>query len=63
MTLNGFFRGIGDFMQWVFISLQQDMIGNMLNYSFIVLGFIGLFYWLNYQKKSSAEREAAGKHK
>jgi hypothetical protein len=30
-----------------------DNIGNMFNYSVIVLGFFGLFYWLRTQKKLS----------
>lgn len=28
-----------------------DNIGNIFNYSCIVLGFIGLFYWLSLQRK------------
>lgn len=27
-----------------------DNIGDMANYSFIILGFFGLFYWLRKQK-------------
>jgi hypothetical protein len=30
-----------------------DNIGDIANYSFIVLGFFGLFYWLWTQKKLS----------
>jgi hypothetical protein len=51
MTFNGFFRGLGDIFQWTFQFLQADAIGNIFNYSLIVLGFVGLFYWLNLQKK------------
>jgi hypothetical protein len=50
MTLSGFFYGIADFMQLPFSFLQADMIGNVFNYSFIVLGFVGLFFWLNMQR-------------
>ncbi|MCR9171415.1 MAG: hypothetical protein NXI10_02915 [bacterium] len=57
MTLYDLFWGIGDFLQWTFILLQGDMIGNMFNYACIVLGFIGLFYWLNWQKKFNAQAE------
>jgi hypothetical protein len=28
-----------------------EFIQNKFNYSLIMLGFIGLFYWLNYQHK------------
>lgn len=52
MTLTNIFWGIGDFLDATFVVLQSDMIGNMFNYSLIVLGFIGLFYWLNFQRKS-----------
>lgn len=51
MTLTDIFWGIGDFMQWTFILLQGDMIGDMFNVAVILLGFVGLFYWLNWQRK------------
>ncbi len=51
MTLSNIFWGIGDVLQSTFVMLQEDMIGNKLNYALIVLGFIGLFYWLNWQRK------------
>jgi len=57
MTLYDLFWGIGDFLTWTFTLLQADMIGNIFNYSCIVLGFIGLFYWLNWQKKFNAQAE------
>lgn len=41
--------GFGDGAQW-FLGLIYDNIGNIFNYSMIVLGFIGLFYWLAKQK-------------
>ena len=34
-----------------FLGMIYDNIGNIFNYSCIVLGFIGLFYWLNLQRK------------
>ena len=40
MTFNGFFRGLGDIFQWTFQFLQADAIGNIFNYSLIVLGFV-----------------------
>jgi len=51
MTLTEIFWGIGDFMQWTFNLLQADAIGDMFNYAVILLGFVGLLYWLNWQRK------------
>ncbi len=34
-----------------FLGMIYDNIGNIFNYSCIVLGFVGLFYWLNLQRK------------
>lgn len=28
-----------------------EVVGNIFNYSLIVLGFFGFFYWMNIQKK------------
>jgi hypothetical protein len=28
-----------------------EVVGNVFNYSLIVLGFFGFFYWMNIQKK------------
>ncbi len=58
MTLSGIFYGIADFMQMTFRLLEADMIGNIFNYSVIVLGFVGLFIWLNMQKKYNAAAES-----
>jgi hypothetical protein len=44
------FYAIGDFMQQ-YAFLPFELIGHLFNYSLIVLGFVGLFYWLNYQRK------------
>ncbi len=49
MSSSTFFYAIGDFLQWTFGFF--DWIGDKFNYSLIVLGFIGLFYWLNIQRK------------
>lgn len=51
MTSTDIFWGIGDFMQWTFNLLQADAIGDLFNYAVILLGFVGLFYWLNWQRK------------
>ncbi|TNE97404.1 MAG: hypothetical protein EP322_06755 [Bacteroidetes bacterium] len=45
------FWGIGELLESTFVLLQQDMIGDMFNYAVIALGFVGLFYWLNWQRK------------
>lgn len=54
MNSNVVFETIGDLIIWS-TSIVYDNIGNAFNYSMIVLGFIGLFYWLNYQNKSNQE--------
>lgn len=42
--------GLGDFILWTTAILFEN-IGNLFNNGAIILGFIGLFYWLNVQKK------------
>jgi len=56
------FYAIGDFMT-NYAFLPFEMIGNVFNYSVIVLGFVGLFYWLNLQRKFIKEAENAKKPK
>lgn len=56
MTSATVFNAIADLLQWTFGIFE--IIGNSFNYSVIVLGFIGLFYWLNLQKKFNAEAES-----
>ena len=53
MTLNGFFRGLGDLFQWCFSHTLDADIGLtfLLNTGIVLLGFVGLFYWLNWQRK------------
>lgn len=55
MTLRAIFEMIGDIFLWTF--QMFEVIGNSFNYMLIVLGFIGLFIWLNMQKKYNAEAE------
>jgi hypothetical protein len=50
MSSTKIFEAIGDFL-YNTVFLMYDNIGNLFNYSLIVLGFFGLFYWLRYQKK------------
>ena len=49
MSSSDFFYGIADFLTWTFGFFEW--IGNKFNYSMIVLGFFGLFCWLNTQRK------------
>lgn len=46
-----------DFFVWLFENLVEP-VGNIINYTWIVLGFVGLFVWLKYQAKYNAEAEA-----
>ncbi len=55
-------------MDWIVFPLRDGLVwcfdnileptGNILNYTWIVLGFIGLFIWLNMQAKYNAEAES-----
>ena len=49
MSSSTVFYAIGDLLTWTFGFFE--VVGNYFNYSLIVLGFFGLFYWLNIQKK------------
>ncbi|MFT5777133.1 MAG: hypothetical protein ACI837_000064 [Crocinitomicaceae bacterium] len=56
MSSYDFFWGLGDIFQWVLSPL--DSIGNIFNYTLIVVGFIGMFIWLNKQHKFNKAAEA-----
>ena len=56
MSSSTVFNTIGDFLTWTFGIFE--VIGNAFNYSVIVLGFFGLFFWLNKQRKFNAEAAA-----
>ena len=61
MTLDGIFRGIGGFMQWTFQALENDFgLTSIMNILVIVLGFVGLGYWLNFQRKMNAKAKEEG---
>lgn len=54
MTLSSIFWGIADFSQSV-LFVPFEHVGNIFNYACIIfLGFGGLFYWLNFQRKANA---------
>ncbi|MDX1652341.1 MAG: hypothetical protein R3277_07610 [Brumimicrobium sp.] len=44
------FESIGDFIMDITAFVFEN-VGNVFNDAMLVLGFIGLFYWLNYQRK------------
>ncbi len=50
------FNAIGDFCNDT-VFILYDNIGNVFNYSCIVLGFVGLFYWLNLQRKFNNDKK------
>jgi hypothetical protein len=52
MSSNNFFYTLGDLLNGAWF---YDNIGNVFNYSMIVLGFFGLFYWLRHQKRFNDE--------
>ena len=58
MTLADFFYGLGDIFQWTFNFLQNDFwLTTFMTYALPTLGFIGLFFWLNKQRKFNIEAE------
>ncbi|MEX2484654.1 MAG: hypothetical protein WED10_08845 [Brumimicrobium sp.] len=48
------FEWLGDFILMI-TAFVFDNIGNIFNDALLILGFVGLFYWLNYQRKYNAE--------
>jgi tellurite resistance protein TehA-like permease len=48
------FEAVADFMYGLPFEFY-DNVGNVFNYSCIVLGFVGLFIWLNKQRKFNEE--------
>lgn len=49
MTFTDFIYATGDFLESTFTILPK--IGNSFNYAVIVLGLVGLVYWLLLQNK------------
>lgn len=59
MSSSTIFNGLGKlFTEGLFI--PYEIVGNIFNYSCIVLGFVGLFYWLNLQKKFNQKAKDNG---
>lgn len=48
-----------DFSYWIFENTLEPL-GNLPNWSFIGLGFVGLLFWLRTQKKFNEEAKANG---
>ena len=56
MTLNEIWYLIGDIFEWTFQWLQNDFwLTSFMNTGILVLGFIGLIFWLNTQRKFNEE--------
>ena len=56
MNSKEIFEGLGDFILWTTQILFEN-VGNLFNDAVLILGFVGLFYWLNYQRKFNKEAE------
>lgn len=52
MNSTDFFFLLGDIFQWTFQAFE--LIGNLVNYFFILLIFSGLCYWMTVQKRLSS---------
>jgi hypothetical protein len=53
------FHAIGDLLTWTFGIFETKLFGILISDLFsngvILLGFFGLFYWLNLQRKFNAQ--------
>lgn len=58
MTFTDFIYATGDFLESTFTILTP--VGNSFNYAVIVLGFIGLAYWLSYQVRMTKKAKKNG---
>lgn len=56
MSSTTVFNAIGDFLTWTFQLLQNDLpLTFVMNTGIVLLGFVGLFYWLNIQRKLNSK--------
>jgi hypothetical protein len=53
MTTTEIIYAIGDLFQWSFGFFE--FVGNYFNTMLIILGFFGFGYWMNLQRKMSAQ--------
>ena len=59
MSSSDFFWGLGDIFQMVLNPLDADWgITAFMNTGILLLGFVGLAFWLNMQRKFNAAAEA-----
>jgi len=58
MTFTDFIYGLGNIIDATLSFLPT--LGNYANYSIIVIGVIGLFYWLNLQNKYNKKAAEEG---
>lgn len=57
MSSSTIFHAIGDALTWSLGIFDSQLFGNVFNYGVIILGFVGLFYWLNVQRKFNVDAE------
>ena len=57
--MNSILRFIGDILTWTFETVLVPL-GDLPNFAFIALGFVGLFFWLNMQKKYNSKAQDQG---
>jgi cbb3-type cytochrome oxidase subunit 3 len=60
MNSTSVFQSIGDFFQWTFTAFE--VIGNGFNTILVVLGFVGITYWMYRQSKYTAEAKRNSTH-
>lgn len=59
MSSTDIFWGIGDLFAAILTPLDADWgITSIMNTSLLLLGFVGMFYWLNWQMKFNKAAEA-----
>ena len=51
MTWSSLWYGIADILEWTFGFLQENVMGNIVNYTIILGILFGLTYWMFVQKK------------
>lgn len=59
MDLKEFLDPIVALFVWIFQHILEPL-GNIPNFIFLLVGFAGMFYWLNVQKKYNEKAEREG---
>jgi len=60
MSSTPVFQSIGEFFEWTFLFFEH--VGNHVNEAFVILGFIGIAYWMYRQSKYTAEAKRNSTH-